>query len=293
MHEGRAFELLLSIEVEHDFFSRPGELDTWFAPDDGMKRLLDGCGCIVRREGNGFFVHGDARARAAMAQRLEADTELRQFHVRARVADAQFRNYTGRLAPPSAGLPCLRTALAQEPDASGRRRLHRDDCVSRDDTIGFDAEPLRTLMSARERMHPPTFVVSVDRADLLAVHATRTPGRHVLRFASRATVWHYIFAGEVFAGDEAEELQIVDLDKSVSFEPPRRESNAKPPAVRVQSTAPIALKDRHAGRFQLRQGRGDSQRVLIPRLPLASASHFGSETSGSTSNLISEIYVNR
>lgn len=288
-----ALQPLLSIEVEHDFFSRQHDCAAVFVPDDNLCRLLDGCGCMVRSEGNGFFVYGEARTIHAMTQRLSVDADIEQFHVRVKVLDLEFRNYTGRLALPSAGLPCFRTQFAQEPDASGRRCLHRGERVIEADTSSFDAEPLRTLMSPRERAHPPTFVVSVDRADLLAMLATQMSRLYYLRFASRATVWRYIFAGEVFAGEEAEEVRVVDLDRAAAFDPPRRDENTKPPTVRVQSSAPIALKDRHAGRFQLRQGKGDSERVLIPRLPLASARSFGSETSGSSTDLISEIYVNR
>jgi hypothetical protein len=83
------------------------------------------------------------------------------------------------------------------------------------------------------------------------------------------------------------------VDDVARFGPPQRDPNSDRPIVSVQSVQPIALKDRPAGRFQLRQGRDDGERVLIKRLPLASASRFGSETSGSTTNLISEIYVNR
>lgn len=299
-----ALQLLLSIEVEHDFFSHPWDCEVMFAADEEARALFDGCGCVVRSAGNGVFVHGDARAVQALRQRLDvsqiadetseananAQHEKRapQLHFRAKVADTSFRNYTSGLELPSVGIPCFRSAFSQTPDASGRQCLHRGEHVIEADTTAFDAAPLRHLLSARERLHPPTFVVSIDRADLQASLASQVPARYRLRFASRATVWRYILAG-----DWGDDLRVVDVDDVARFGPPQRDPNADRPIVSVQSVQPIALKDRPAGRFQLRQGRGDGERVLIKRLPLASASRFGSETSGSTTNLISEIYVNR
>lgn len=280
--------LLLELDVVHGYFADPTRCDMDVLPDGAAQALFDGCGCIARPRAGGFSVIGDQQAMRAMKMRLDNDEDTTQFHLIARSRDAAFRNYTAGLKPVRPGIPCFDSRFAGRPDADGRRLMHRAEHVVDADSTAFDEPPLSGLLHPSERIRPPAFVATIGRDELLASINTDAPLRLRVRFAPRAFVWKYIFAG---GWDE--DIRVIDLDKVEAFDGPRREDAGRHRVLSVCSSQPIALRERPTSRFQLRQGRANDERVLIKRLPFASPHRLGGDSSGSSLSLFSEIHVNR
>lgn len=107
---------------------------------------------------------------------------------------------------------------------------------------------------------------------------------------ARQAVWKYILVGD-WSPDRP---FIVDLDGHDAFEPARAEVVAGGgPALAIRSHAPIPLQERSARRFQLRGRTDEVERVLVRRLPAASATQLGPDADGGTAVPVSEIYVQR
>ena len=60
----------------------------------------------------------------------------------------------------------------------------------------------------------------------------------------------------------------------------------------IRSKTPLTMQERSEYRFQLREEASGNGKVLIRRLPVASAEHIGVDQSGNRATLVSEMYVN-
>ncbi|MFK2898751.1 hypothetical protein ISP15_00170 [Dyella jejuensis] len=109
-----------------------------------------------------------------------------------------------------------------------------------------------------------------------------------LRMQSRSTIWKYLLLGDW----RGRALSIIDQRGEVTFTAPAQERlpNGQS-ALAVHSTAPIALQERPAQRFQLRDVTDVTERVLIPRLPGAAPQRLWRETVHGESTAVSEIFV--
>jgi hypothetical protein len=111
-----------------------------------------------------------------------------------------------------------------------------------------------------------------------------------VRFAARSPVWKYCLLGDW----ASEDVRIVDLAREAEFTPAVTENLAGGrDAKAIRSSTGIALRNRSSRRFQLRGVDGNTERVLIKRLPVAGARHLARETIDGTPTWVSEIYVHR
>jgi hypothetical protein len=109
-----------------------------------------------------------------------------------------------------------------------------------------------------------------------------------LRMQSRSTIWKYLLIGDW----RDRVLSIVDQRGEVSFSAPAWERLPDGQyALTVHSTSPIALRERPAQRFQLRDVTEEPERVLIPRLPGATPQRLWRETVHGEATTVSEIFV--
>ena len=116
------------------------------------------------------------------------------------------------------------------------------------------------------------------------------PKRYVLRFATRAAVWKYWLIGDW----RDAEPQVVDPEGQAAFL--QAQDATLPdgrPALTIRSAAPIAIFRRSPFRFQLRGRTGNTERLLVKRLPVAGTAHLVREPRAQGGSLVSEIYVHR
>lgn len=276
------FMLLFGIVVEHAYYAGQRCRGLQFEPDAQSAAQLERHGCIVRRRGHGVGVHAER-------------PELPSTRWLVRSSDAAFASCTDGLAPRLGELPFLDGAAAvhessgaSDPHAgeggASTWRLHAGEFVSARDLQAIDAPALAAALSPAQRHVPPAFVVRLP-----AVAADTVGRRYRIRFQARRTTWKYCLLGDW----PQEAVQVVDLGRGIAFgEPAREELVDGQLALAIRSSSGIAMHERPPQRFQLR-ARGDAQKVLVKRLPVAGASQLSRETIAGVSTLVSEIYVYR
>lgn len=291
-----SYQVLFSIEVLHAYY--PGGVcpDLRFTPSDDTAQWLARAGCLVRPAERGLMVLFDAeRTDALRALAAPPDGPL-QAHWGVRCGDPLFGNCTEAAA--STPRPLLVLAAdrddAERRDPAGQPAPLPADRITRPADLARLASPwLSPVLGPRERRLPPDFTVSL----LLGPHdlaaAMQAPRRYRCRLQARATVWKYCFVGD-WVDNGAPAIQVVDLAQACGFGPPHDEPLPDGrTALAVRSTTRIPLQQRSDRRFQLRQRSGDTDKVLIKRLPVASARQLSRETVGGEPTLVSEIYVHR
>jgi hypothetical protein len=282
---------LFSIEVEHGFF--PGNVcrGLHFVPTPDSAAKLARARCLLRPTEAGALVLYDATA-TSLLQALAADADepfCLDFLVR--TDDALFANYTDGLSSTVPSLPMFDSTQAV---AEGNRwRLHAGTTAGPNDLQCLDGPRAAELLAQRERLARPAFTVSitVTAAD---VAADAPPGkRYFCCLQARTTVWKYCLFG-AWSEDPADPVQVVDLAQAWRFEAAVAERLADGQDVlAVRSSTRIPLQQRSDRRFQLRQRSGSTERVLVKRLPVATARQLSRETLGGEPTLVSEIYVHR
>ncbi|TDR82767.1 hypothetical protein [Paludibacterium purpuratum] len=114
------------------------------------------------------------------------------------------------------------------------------------------------------------------------------PSRYSLSIPVRRTVWKYLLLG-----DWRGELRIVDVAAGIDFSTPCRETLPDGrETIAIRSQGEIALQERPTHRFQLRQKGGNTERVLLARLPLAEPRNLLREAIDGTVRDVSEIFIN-
>lgn len=258
-----AYRLLFSIAVEHLFFPDGVCPSLDFVPPPKTAMLLRKAGLLIRSMKNGLCIFFD-ETRTEALQRYSADPEESWsigFNVFSK--DPSFENYTQ---------PSLRReeeilyfdGRKGKADADGRFRLHGDASVSETNFEKLNSPRLQDLLSKKERLVRPMFVVDLPLA-------RKKKGRFgdpfkadgpncYLKFKARETVWKYYLVGEMGKKNS----YIADLDHETEFEfsgkvllPENRT------AAVFRSKAAIPLQEKSNRRFQLREKGSGGERFLF------------------------------
>jgi len=280
---------LLAVTVEHGFFADGAGRGLRVEPDAASARVLARSGCLWRAMANGISVYCDV-SRLELCESCLAEA-LPPFSLRflGYADDPLFDAYTGGYAPVPGTLLAFdgSAAIAEPPEQ--RLRLHKGECVSgeylrapEDSELPADALRRRVL---------PKFSVRIGvEPDAVSARANETAAKcYVLRFAARETIWRYYLLG----GWAKEQVRVVDLNDKIGFVPDaaKRFSNGRT-AHAVRSQEAIALQEAPPQRFQLRVREEGKERVIVKRLPVASAGQFHVEVHEGAPTWVSEIYVN-
>jgi hypothetical protein len=190
-------------------------------------------------------------------------------------ADALFARYTAPAIPP--GHVLLADSRNAVREATGEWRLHGDDCAG---TAALapadgleDARPDRAPLLVR--LHP----------DDVGVQA---PVRGVVRLAAVATYWKYYVQGPL----AERPVSIVDADGGVRFDRTDDTHVGGSRAAVFLSDRAIALGARPAQRFELHEAAAFGDKVLMKRLPAASAAGCTRAQVEGRAELVSEIFLN-
>ena len=277
------YRLLFSISVEHGFFSDGLLPGLRFEPAQNSAALLARSMLLSRSSPRGVQVYHDA-GRSDALQLLADDTDgALQF---------RFNGYGGQPAPEFVSEPFLfaddATPIFDSENAvredSGALRLHQGDAIAEQDMVVQERSgaPRRPLFGVQIR-----YAASPEQS--LEQRFKGAADEYYLRFAAPRTYWKYYLLGSL----SKRQLSIVDLDGDTDFEPlGETVLCSERPALAFRSTAPIALRQRSACRFQLRERSTAGERVLFKRLPVAGTGQVSCETINGNAFAVSEIYLN-
>jgi hypothetical protein len=281
---------LFSIEVEHSYFAGGVCTALQLAPSAKASELLSRARCLVRPTASGVTVACDSAAIPILRDACrDVDDPLRvEFFARTR--DDQFANYT------DAGTVAADSLLHFDSDAAtfnGSDQRWRLAATRRAHALpGRELNSKRQVMNAVQRLPAPAFsiAITVTAADVDAVD--RGCKSYICALAARETIWKYYLFGEW--AEVAEDLLVVDLGQSFQFEAAVAEqlSNGQLACV-VRSAGKIPLRNRSDQRFQLRLRNGSTDKVLVKRLPVPSATGLSRDFVAGAPTLVSEIYVHR
>lgn len=248
---------LLGIAVEHGYYAGGLSRGLRFDPAEDTAALLARQPFVVRRSGHGLDVHGHVDALAPTTWLVQA-------------IDPTFANVTEPLGQRPGELPLFDGAQAAAEDGGVLRMAASRIAASE--------------LALPSRGPMPAFVVRIP-----ALRADAAPHRFVIRLQPRRVVWSYRLVGDW----SSEPVQVVDLGREASFGTPEPQvMDDGRAALAIRSTEPIALRERAPQRLQLRT-RGQSEKVLVKRLPVAGPGNFSRETIDGVPTLVSEIYVHR
>lgn len=267
----------LDIEVAHGYFADGRCRGLRFLPSAGTARWLDARGALLREGEGRLALYGPPGGLPREPGQV--------LHWRLHAADEAFGIYTDQPARwPDEVLYFDAAEAVAAPDRPGWR-MHAGLTAGRADTRPLTWPLVSQGLQGAPRQLPPLGLVRVPLHSL-----PPSPAQFHLRLAARATVWKYCLHGDWSEPG----LEVVDPSQAALFEPPRPDRMDSGAAMlAIRSRAPIALAQRSACRFQLRSRQRGGHKVLVQRLPVASARFLGREQIGSTTQLVSEIHVHR
>lgn len=278
-----AYRPLFSLAVEHEFFPERICLGLDFVPTAASATLLQKTGLLTRQNANGFQVFFDSDQAEALDLYAGNPDEPFDFAYRVYSKDLLFKNYTEAGTYKEDALLYFDSEKAL-PDGPDRFRLHEAAAVSEADLLSFDAPLLNAMLSKKDRLVRPAFVVKIA----LSSRRDRSSD-YTLKFRSRETFWKYYLLGN----RARKEAYITDLGNKTQFEFTGSEAlNDQKIALTFRSKNPIPLREKLDCRFQLRERGPGNGKVLINRLPVAAATQISKETINGIEAVISEIYVN-
>ncbi len=274
---------LFMLSVEHEFF--PGDVCSAldFVPTPQSEVLLKKASLLTRSTSNSVHVFYDADQAESLDLYTGNPEEPFDLQYRVFSKDLFFKNYSEAVSYKENAILYFDSANAQQ-DEEGCYRLHAADSVSESDLLLLDSPLLNDILSKKDRLVCPLFIVNIgisnsgDRAK-----------KYTLKFKARETIWKYYLLGNMARKDS----YITDLSNKTEFEFTGSESLLdKKVALTFRSKTPIPLRERLDCRFQLKEKGPGNGKILIKRLPVAAATQISKESINGKESVISEIYVN-
>ena len=283
---------LFSIEVEHSFFSEGLCLCLEFAPTPKTDMVIKNAGLLTRNTLNGVRVFRDEK-RSESLQLYAADPDeplSLGFKVFSR--DPFFENYTGPPAHQEDSILYFDNR-GVEIDTTGKFRLHDEEYVSKTDFEKLNSPLLEDTLSKKDRLLRPMFIVQIGVSEkdvsLFDDQSKATAKNYYIKFKARQTFWKYYLLGDM----AREDSYIADLNKETEFDFAGRESlSDNRVALTFRSKTHIPLQEKSECRFQLRERNSGGGKVLINRLPVASANQISREVVEGEEAFVSEVFVN-
>ena len=204
--------------------------------------------------------------------------------------DPLFFNYTGTDLISESQVLYLRNERT-EPDHDGQTRITSAETVTEADLVDSKTLPAGVI-GKYDFWRKLVCVLGIDLSRLdLAGQADGPPfTRYYATFNARRTYWKYLLLDDLAGQD----VYIADLDEQVEFEPlGETEVSTRHRASAYRSKVPLPLTRTPPFRFQLRERNGENSRVLIRRLPVASAEYLSRDRLNDEHSIsVSEIFVN-
>ena len=283
---------IFSIDVEHTYFSNGRWDGLDFTPASFCLGFIDNVGFLVRPHENGvrvYFNHNRRKALSLWARDHEAPPTI-VFNVFSK--DSRFRVIT-ELSRPDENTILYFDSQNTEGDATGRFRLHDAAYVTDQDSEPLNSPRLAGVISREGRWIKPVCVVAIQLSPTTIQKLAAGSGvpcqEYYLRFGAKQTFWKYYLSGRLndvsaFIHDLNDETAFEDTGQVVM---PNHQT-----AQTFRSGQRLFLRQKSGYRFRLKESTANGRRILIKRLPVASAGQFTRETIKGQEAIVSEIFIN-
>ena len=283
---------LFSFEATHDFFAdgRCHELDCVATSE--TETTIAKTGLLSRNMTHGVRVFYDRDTLDGLRDQAADQDQPLDLTFKVFSRDKLFGIYT---RPPTyTENAILYVDNSQvESNTGAAIRLHQAEYLSEADLENLSSTLFHDVFSPRDLLVKPLMVVKIritsNDAELLAEQHPVTSKNYFVNFRATQTIWKYYLLGDI----AKEGLYIADIDNGIEFESGQAEtlSDART-ALTFRSKTYIPLQERSGCRFQLRERNSGTGRVLIRRLPVASANQIGREVVAGEEMPVSEMFIN-
>lgn len=286
-----AYQALLNIAVEHSFYTNGACSCLNFHPTEKTRRIFENAGLLHKKTANGIQVVYDETRLEALQLYAEDQEEPLCFEFKVYSSDPEFKSYTKPFADMAEGILYFdnRATIAGE----GKLSLSASEYVSKNDLKKPDSNELKDIISQKDRLLPPMFVVKIfaesEQGSQLEQWLKPTLTTYSIAFNARQTFWKYYLLGKM----ARESLYIFDPENQVEFEALGETSLPdQRVAFTFRSKQSIPLNEHYDFRFQLKEEGQGGENVLINRLPVACITQTGKEVVAEQGMVVSEIYIN-
>ena len=288
---GRYFPLI-SFEATHGFFSDGLCHQLRCVATSETNTIISKAGLMSRNMTNGVRVFYDRDRLDSLRSQAADQEEPLDLTFKVFSRDKLFMIYT---TPPTYADDAILyfDSSRVQSDTGAKIRLHQEEYLGEADLEGFGSALLDGVLNSWDRLVKPLMVVKIrftsNEAEFLAQQPPVTPKTYIVNFRAAETIWKFYLLGEV----AKEGLYIADLDYGIGFESgqPETLSDARP-TLTFRSKTHIPLQERSGCRFQLRERNAGTGRVLIRRLPVASAKQIGREVVAGEPMHVSKMFIN-
>jgi hypothetical protein len=284
---------LFSLQAEHSFFRDNLCRSLDFVPTPSTSSVMGNAGLLTRSSSSGINVfYESARAEALRMYAGNTDEPL-NLSFKVFTVDPRFWNYTEPSAYKDGAMLYFDNSDAQ-PGDDGRLRLHSDEFAGDSNFEDIGSPKVSGIVKRQDGLLRPVFVVSISVAESDVTppdnQAAVAPKSYYVRFQARHTFWKYYLLGEL----AKEDFYVNDQDEAIEFVAVGESSLAdNRTALAFISKTLLPLREKSQYRFQLRDKNSGGGRILIRRLPVASASHISKEVIDGEVSLVSEMFINR
>lgn len=289
------YQTLLSVAVAHSYNVSGFCPSLNFYPTDRTRALLANAGLLCQETIDGIrIVYDRDRIEALEMYALDKEEAL-SFDFWVSSSDPDFRSYTEPYTGAENEILYFDNMVTS---GTGEQVISASKLVSDKDFRQPDSEELKDMLSQKDRLMPPEFVLRIfarnNKASLLKQWLGQPPTIYSIRFNSRQRYWKYYLLGKIVQADGTNNgFRIVDPENRVEFETTGQERLPNQSiAYTFRSKQRIPLYERYPYRFQLRQKSTTGETTVIPSLPVANVSQFGKDAMAEQEIIVSEIYIN-
>ncbi|MDF2177196.1 hypothetical protein P2G88_02920 [Aliiglaciecola sp. CAU 1673] len=275
--------IVLDVSLHHDFFSS-GYLDNpALRPTRHTKAALNNARLLYKQTQQGFCLILNQQDLPICRACCEDSPLLLTFML---FANENFFYAT----QPLLGWPKNLYVCGNQqplPETELGQRLHQGVFLEKQDSQ-IAAQALQEAGEADLTIAPVLLIHLELTPNMLQSALDGNPPHYHLRFANLHSIWCYYLIGRTFE----KVLEIRDLDDKVSFE--QAADTVLPNgqmAKTFYSKAPLPLLQHSPFKFTLFSEGEGGEKILIKRLPIASAGQYERKVVNGVSSIMSEIYI--
>ena len=283
---------LFSVEVEHTYFSKGWCAGLDFVPTPDSLMFIEKAGLLIRNTPNGIRAFFDQNSSEALRLYATGSDEPLRLAFKVFAREMFFRAYTEITTPEEDSILYFDNRGGGI-ESTNRFRLHEMEFVSAKDFEKLNSPRIADILSRKDRLLKPEFIVSIGlgQKEIQILDAASKTAYHnyYLKFQARETFWKYYLLGSMTKNKS----YIADLNNETEFEDTGRASlpdNRR--ALTFRSKQRIPLREKSEYRFQLREKNPNGGKVIIRRLPVASAGQYYKELVDGKEAIVSEIFIN-
>ena len=252
-------------------------------------------GLLCRKTTDGIQIVYDRSSVDALMLYAQDQQEPLSFDFKVYSEDPDFKSYT---RPGIADTDTMLYFDNRSTGRAGRYNLSVAKYVSDKDLKKTDADEFNDILSSKDRLLRPEFVVRIFASSkkglLLQQWLESESTVYSIRFDSRQSYWKYYLLGRLVSDKNVKPaFRVVDPENKIEFEATGEEllSNQRV-AYTFRSKQLIPFNDYYPYRFQLKRKIQGDDVTVINRLPVASARQLGIDQVADQATVVAEIYIN-